>query len=262
MKATIDGARSSTTMRGAGPARAAPPRLPARPASCGTRRSRRSPPTHRVVRFDARGFGGSAARRGPAHHGAHRRRRRLRSSTTSGSRRRWWAAARWAATRPSPSCGATRSGSPASSSRTRGRGPTRAEARRRTAPALAAKVLAEGASAAAEAFLPKLVGETTQRERPGLVAALAGADPRRPRRRGSPTRSTASPRARTRARRCRRDPVPTLVLVGGEDVLTPPAEAETMARPSRGRASRSCRGPATSRTWRSRRRSKARSGAS
>ena len=45
---------------------------------------------------------------------------------------------------------------------------------------LAAKVLAEGASAAAEAFLPKLVGETTHRERPALVARPAGAHPRHP----------------------------------------------------------------------------------
>jgi pimeloyl-ACP methyl ester carboxylesterase len=94
--------------------------------------------------------------------------------------------------------------------------------------ALAARVLAEGAVVAVEAFLPKLLGETAHSTRPALVAlvrerilaapreAIAGAL------HGLAARSDSS--ATLGAIR-----VPTLVLVGEEDVLTPPSEAEAMA---------------------------------
>jgi pimeloyl-ACP methyl ester carboxylesterase len=94
--------------------------------------------------------------------------------------------------------------------------------------ALVAKVLAEGASAAVSAFLPKLLGGTTQREQLALVAGLrerilatspqAIADALH----GLAARADSHPTlAEVR--------VPTLVLVGAEDVLTPPAESEAMA---------------------------------
>jgi len=93
---------------------------------------------------------------------------------------------------------------------------------------LAAKVLAEGASAAVEAFLPKLVGETTRRERPALVASL------RERILATSPRGIANALSGLAARADSRETlptiaVPTLVLVGAEDVLTPPGEAATMA---------------------------------
>jgi 3-oxoadipate enol-lactonase len=93
---------------------------------------------------------------------------------------------------------------------------------------LAAKVLAEGASAAVEAFLPKLLGETTQRERLALVASV------RERILGTPPQGIASALHGLAARADSRETlptiaVPTLVLVGAEDVLTPPSEATTMA---------------------------------
>jgi pimeloyl-ACP methyl ester carboxylesterase len=94
--------------------------------------------------------------------------------------------------------------------------------------ALAARVLKEGAGAAAEAFLPKLVGETTKRENPGLVERL------------QERILATSPKGIAQALHglgARADShetlgqirVPTLVVVGEEDVLTPPEEAEAMA---------------------------------
>jgi 3-oxoadipate enol-lactonase len=94
--------------------------------------------------------------------------------------------------------------------------------------ALAAKVLAEGSAAAASAFLPKLLGETTHRERAALVASL------RERILASSPQAIADALHGLAARADSRPMlaevgVPTLVLVGAEDVLTPPAESEAMA---------------------------------
>lgn len=98
---------------------------------------------------------------------------------------------------------------------------------------LAERVLAEGAGAAADAFLPKLLGETTQRERPeraarlrerilenpprGIANALLGLGARAD---SSPTLGAVS--------------VPTLVIAGEEDTLTPPSDAEAMRAGIRG----------------------------
>ena len=89
-------------------------------------------------------------------------------------------------------------------------------------------VLAGIAPAAVEAFLPKLVGETTHRERPAVVAGL------RERIRATPPWAIANALHGLAARSDSRETlptiaVPTLVLVGAEDVPTPPPEAETMA---------------------------------
>jgi 3-oxoadipate enol-lactonase len=93
---------------------------------------------------------------------------------------------------------------------------------------LAAKVLAEGALAAAEAFLPKLLGETTYRERPDIVTGL------RERILATSPQAIANALHGLAARADSRETlptiaVPTLVLVGSEDVLTPASEAATMA---------------------------------
>ena len=89
-------------------------------------------------------------------------------------------------------------------------------------------MLAEGASAAAEAFLPKLLGETTHRERPDIVAGL------RERILATSPQAIANALHGLAARADSRETlptiaVPTLVLVGSEDVLTPASEAATMA---------------------------------
>jgi pimeloyl-ACP methyl ester carboxylesterase len=93
---------------------------------------------------------------------------------------------------------------------------------------LAAKVLAEGASAAVSAFLPKLLGETTWRERTALVDALqARILATSPQAIADALHGLAArPDSRPTLAAVR---VPTLVLVGAEDVLTPPAESEAMA---------------------------------
>ena len=102
-----------------------------------------------------------------------------------------------------------------------------AEARANRA-TLAARVLAEGSQAAVEAFLPKLLGTTSHRERPALVAAV------KERVFAASTRGLANALHGLAARADSRDmlpkiAVPTLVLVGEEDVLTPPDEAKAMA---------------------------------
>jgi pimeloyl-ACP methyl ester carboxylesterase len=94
--------------------------------------------------------------------------------------------------------------------------------------ALAERVLAGGAGVAAEAFVPKLLGETTHRERPDLVARL------RERILATPPLGIANALHGLGARADSTDTlarigVPTLVVVGEEDVLTPPAESEAMA---------------------------------
>jgi 3-oxoadipate enol-lactonase len=100
------------------------------------------------------------------------------------------------------------------------------EARRNRA-TLAEKVRKEGAVAAADAFLPKLLGATTHKERPEIVARL-----RERILAGSPAgfanalhglaaRADSTPTLREIR-------VPTLVYCGAEDTITPPAESEAM----------------------------------
>jgi len=93
---------------------------------------------------------------------------------------------------------------------------------------LAARVRAQGAGAAADAFLPKLVGETTHQERKELVAGL------RERILATSPEGIAQALLGLGAREDSQATlahirVPTLVVVGEEDVLTPPADAEALA---------------------------------
>ncbi len=94
--------------------------------------------------------------------------------------------------------------------------------------ALIERIRLEGTPAAVEAFLPRLFGATTQRERPelmetlrrkmqanpaaGLIGALQAMAER-------PDRTALLPAIR----------VPTLVIVGEEDAVTPPEVARQMA---------------------------------
>ncbi len=86
-----------------------------------------------------------------------------------------------------------------------------------------------GAQAAADAMLPKLIGETTRREQPDLAdavrhlieinraEAISGA---------IDALKSRPDRTETLARLT----VPSLVICGAEDVITPPADSEAMAR--------------------------------
>jgi 3-oxoadipate enol-lactonase len=92
---------------------------------------------------------------------------------------------------------------------------------------LAERVLREGPTAAADAFLPRLVGDTTTRDHPDRVTQLREAVLRNPPRGlanallGLGARANSSPTLREIA-------APTLVVGGAEDVLTPIAEAEAI----------------------------------
>lgn len=92
---------------------------------------------------------------------------------------------------------------------------------------LAEKILKEGASAAADALLPKLLGETTKREQPALVetlrAAILAASPRgiADALAGLAARADSTPNLREIT-------VPTLVVCGEEDVITPVADSQAM----------------------------------
>jgi pimeloyl-ACP methyl ester carboxylesterase len=107
-------------------------------------------------------------------------------------------------------------------------GPDSEEGKKNRA-ALAEKVRREGAGAAAEAFLSKLVGETTQKEHPEVVARLRGIIL------GNPPRGIVDALAGLAARAdsgpaLREIRVPTLIVCGAEDTLTPVAEAEALQR--------------------------------
>ena len=94
---------------------------------------------------------------------------------------------------------------------------------------MADRVLAEGAGLLQDETVPSLLGETTWRERPGVVQrvrAIVGSVP------------AAAVAWAQRAMAARPDStqtlrgadLPALVLAGAEDVLTPPEECEAMAQ--------------------------------
>jgi len=94
---------------------------------------------------------------------------------------------------------------------------------------LAAKVLKEGAQAAADAFLPQLVGETTKKERPELIEQLRAVILK------TSPRGIADALAGLAARAdstpfLREIRVPTLVVCGEEDTITPVADSEAMQK--------------------------------
>jgi len=181
---------------------------------------------HRVIRFDARGFGLSDPGQGPltmeriADDGAALLEHLgVAKAVVGGCSMGGYAALAFVRRHPQRLAGLVLQDTRA------GADTEEAKAGRAT---LAAKVLAEGASAAVSAFLPKLLGETTKRERLALVTGLeerilatspqAIADALH----GLAARPDSGPTLATVR-------VPTLVLVGEEDVLTPPADSEAMA---------------------------------
>jgi pimeloyl-ACP methyl ester carboxylesterase len=182
--------------------------------------------SHRVIRFDARGFGGSDLGQGPltmeriADDGAalldHLG---VAKAVVGGCSMGGYAALAFVRRHPQRLGGLVLQDTRAGADTEEGKAGRAA---------LAAKVLAEGSAAAASAFLPKLLGETTHRERAALVASL------RERILASSPQAIADALHGLAARADSRPMlaevgVPTLVLVGAEDVLTPPAESEAMA---------------------------------
>jgi 3-oxoadipate enol-lactonase len=104
---------------------------------------------------------------------------------------------------------------------------------RRNRETLAERVLAEGMQPIADAMLPKLLTPATHRERPEIVARV---------REMIMTTSSIGAAAALRGMALRRDQtdllpeinVPTLIIVGSEDAITPPQDAELMQRAIRG----------------------------
>ncbi len=94
---------------------------------------------------------------------------------------------------------------------------------------LAAKVMKDGPPAALEAFLPKLVGETTKATRADVVAKIKDMVLATPKQgisdalHGIAARQDSTPFLREIV-------VPTLVICGEEDVITPRAEAEILQK--------------------------------
>ncbi|MGD8895834.1 MAG: alpha/beta fold hydrolase [Acidobacteriota bacterium] len=224
MRATLGGAEIEYDVRGAGPAvlflHAFPLGLSMWDAAAEALAGR-----HRVVRFDARGFGGTPpddepltmariADDGAALLGF----LGIEKAVVAGCSMGGYAAFAFVRRHPEKLAGLVLQDTRA--------GADTEEARANRA-SLAARVLEEGASAAAEAFLPKLVGETTRRENPDLVEwlrerILATSPP-------GIAQALHGLGARPDSREMLgRISVPTLVVVGEEDVLTPPAEAEAM----------------------------------
>jgi 3-oxoadipate enol-lactonase len=103
-----------------------------------------------------------------------------------------------------------------------------AEGRRNRA-AQADRVRKEGPPAIAEAFLPKLVGETTHKERPEVVARVREMILTAPARGIVDALAGLAARADS-APTLREIHVPTLVVCGAEDALTPVADAEAIQR--------------------------------
>ena len=96
-----------------------------------------------------------------------------------------------------------------------------------TRAAQAEKVRREGARAIADAALPKLLGSTSHRERPQLVARVRQIIEANPPR--GITDALAGLAARADSTPTRREiRVPTLVVVGEEDTITPITEAEAL----------------------------------
>jgi pimeloyl-ACP methyl ester carboxylesterase len=94
---------------------------------------------------------------------------------------------------------------------------------------LADRALREGAGVVASAFLPKLIGETSQREQPALRQRLEEAILRTPPRGLANALLGLGGRADSRPS-LREIAVPTLVVCGAEDSVTPPSDSEAMAR--------------------------------
>lgn len=188
-------------------------------------------PRYRIVRFDARGFGGSEV--GDAMLTMARiaddaavlmDRLRLGPVVLVGCSMGGYAALSFAQKHASLLRGLvlvdTRAGADTKEAR-KGRGD------------LAAKVMKEGAGAALDAFLPKVVGETTRASRADVIAKLKDmmlktspqgiSDALH----GIATRQDSTPLLREIT-------VPTLVICGEEDVITPRAEAEILQQGIKG----------------------------
>ena len=188
-------------------------------------------PRYRVVRFDARGFGGTEP--GDAVLTMARiaddaailiDRLRLGPVVLVGCSMGGYAALAFAQKHPSLLRGLvlvdTRAGADSHEAR-KGRGD------------LAAKVMKEGARAALDAFLPKIVGQTTKASRADVIARVKDMILAAPPQGISDGLHGLATRPDSTLFLCEITS-PTLVIFGEEDVITPRAEAEILQRGIKG----------------------------
>ncbi len=186
---------------------------------------------YRIVRFDARGHGGSGVGDSALTMGRIAddaavliERLRLGPVVLAGCSMGGYAAFAFAQKHPSLLRGLvlvdTRAGADSPEAR-KGRGE------------LAAKVMQEGASAALDAFLPKIVGETTRASRADVTAKLKDMILATPKQGISDALHGIAARPDSTGF-LREITVPTLVICGEEDVITPRAEAEILQKGIKG----------------------------
>jgi 3-oxoadipate enol-lactonase len=183
--------------------------------------------SHRVVRFDARGFGGSppgdgllSMERIAADAVALLDHLGLAAATVCGLSMGGYAAFALWARHPERVNALVLADTRAGADSEEGR-KSRAD--------LADQVARRGPEAAAEAMLPKLLGETTRRERPAVVARVREMILANPAQGIRDALFGLAARADS-TDRLRGIHVPVLFVVGEEDVVTPPAESEKMLR--------------------------------
>jgi pimeloyl-ACP methyl ester carboxylesterase len=206
----VDGARVAYDVRGAGPAVLFLHAFPLHSAMWEAQAAALAP-SHSVVRMDARGFGGSARGEGLLSmeriaEDAAFLLRHLGFETAAVCGLSMGGYAAFALVRRHPTLRVADS----------------AEGRAGRA-SLAERARREGSAAVAEEMLPRLLGETTRRDRPELAARVRdmvlAADP------AALADALAGLAARADSTSTLREiRVPTLVLCGAEDVLSTPAE--------------------------------------
>jgi 3-oxoadipate enol-lactonase len=224
MKAKIAGGELAYDVRGSGPALLLLHAFPLGMAMWDDQ-VRALSPTFQVVRFDGRGFGGSPPGDGlltmeriASDGAALLDHLDIPAATVCGVSMGGYAAFAFVRRHPTRLRGLVLADTKAGAD---------SDQARRTRAEQADKVRREGSAAIADAVLPKLVGKTTHEQRPQVVARL------RDMILANPPRGIADALAGLAARAdstpmLREIRVPTLVVCGEEDVITPPAEAEAM----------------------------------
>jgi 3-oxoadipate enol-lactonase len=178
-----------------------------------------------VVRFDARGFGGS-----PPGDGLLSMERiaddavalldhlQIAAATVCGLSMGGYAAFAFARNHPARLRGLVLADTKASAD---------SDQARRVRAEQADKVRKEGTSAIVEAVIPKLLGQTTHEQRPQVVARVRDLILASPPRGITDALAGLAARADSTPTLCEIR-VPTLVVCGEEDAITPPAEAEAL----------------------------------
>jgi 3-oxoadipate enol-lactonase len=182
--------------------------------------------SHRVIRFDARGFGGSALAGGPLtmdtvadDAAALLERLGVDQAAVAGCSMGGYAAFAFVRRHPRRLRALVLQDTRAGADSDEARASRHAQAE---------KVLGEGSGAAVELYLPKLLGESTHREQLRVVERVREWIAAAPPRAIADALHGLAARADSRAT-LGTIHVPTLVVVGEEDVLTPPPESMAMA---------------------------------